>query len=61
MREDEYSRDVDEDNLPLHQYAGSSRDVLSEYAEDIKVLWTDPIVQAMLTRRKVRLEEGPGL
>ena len=61
MGADEQSRDADEDNLPLQQYAGSSRDVLSEYAEDIKVLWTDPIVQAMLTRRKVRLEEGPGL
>ena len=57
----EQTFDYDDENSQVRVYAGSSKDILSACMEDIKALWVDPTVQAMLTRRKVRLEEGPGL
>lgn len=34
---------------------------IGELKEDIKTLWDDPIVQDMLSRRKSRVEDSPGL
>ena len=63
--------DDDGDEFPSHDrdlgkqresaYTGSTRDALSACADDIKALWGDPTIQSMLTKKKVRLEEGPGL
>ena len=36
-------------------------DVIAECREDMIALWTDPIVREMLSRRKSRIEDSPGL
>lgn len=36
-------------------------DAIGELKEDIKTLWSDPVVQDMLSRRKSRVEDSPGL
>lgn len=36
-------------------------EVIASCRDDIKALWEDDIVAEVLNRRKVRLEDGPGL
>lgn len=36
-------------------------EVIASCAEDMSVLWQDPAVRAVLSRRGMRPEEGPGL
>lgn len=36
-------------------------EVIAECKDDIKALWEDPTVNEMLNRRKVRIEDTPGL
>jgi hypothetical protein len=36
-------------------------EVLASLKDDIKALWEDPTVKEMLNRRKVRIEDAPGL
>lgn len=35
-------------------------EVIASCRDDIKILWDDDIVRETLTRRKIRLEDGPG-
>lgn len=36
-------------------------EVLASCKEDIKTIWDDPTVKEMLNRRKIRIEDAPGL
>ena len=36
-------------------------EVLAGLGEDMKAVWEDGVVREMLRRRKVRMEEAPGL
>ncbi|KAI8971334.1 G-alpha-domain-containing protein [Trametes punicea] len=57
-----------ESNGELHPTAtldGQSKledatEIIASCAEDMQALWTDPVVQQVLKRRKVRMEQSPG-
>ena len=36
-------------------------DIIASCTGDMNALWLDPEVKALLDRKKMRLEEGPGL
>lgn len=44
-----------------HDLEDETATTLASVRDDIKLLWEDDVVREVLTRRKVRLEDGPGL
>lgn len=38
----------------------NATEIIASCAEDMKTLWTDPLVQEMLRRRRLKMEEQPG-
>ena len=36
-------------------------EIIASCAEDMQALWTDPVVREVLKRRKIRMEQTPGL
>ncbi|KAJ7636893.1 G-alpha-domain-containing protein [Roridomyces roridus] len=45
---------------PVREEADAAQQTLHSFAPAMQALWTDPAVRAVLKRRKIRLEEGPG-
>jgi len=45
----------------LHEQDNDTADAIGLCKEDIRRLWEDPVVREMLSRRKTRLEDSPGL
>lgn len=40
---------------------GDLSEIISSCRDDMKALWEDPVIGEMLNRRKVRIEDAPGL
>lgn len=60
------SRTDPEDNITAFEREIKYREteiaaMLADSQEDIKALWDDNVIREMLTRRKIRLEDRPGL
>jgi hypothetical protein len=51
-----------EDGQPIHvNEADAISQVISARRDDIHTLWTDPIIRSLLTKRKLRIADLPGL
>jgi guanine nucleotide-binding protein subunit alpha len=67
IRHSSSSRNAPESELaespvtPVKDLGDEAASTLSSVREDIKLLWEDDAVREVLTRRKVRLEDAPGL